>query len=131
MYDGGSSIQVKPHQDPRSNRQGTNGDDCSRVFPRSPGRGPGEVGQRQVGLGAPTKWDQTLKCSILRKKEREKQTPMSSRQRYMIGICFAGQDTIECMIGFRIDSCTVKRGTPKFTFCYLSATRWINLLHMH
>jgi hypothetical protein len=40
---------------------------------------------------------------------------MSSMQRYKIGLfVFAGQDAIECVIRFRIDSHTIKRETPKF-----------------
>lgn len=30
------------------------------------------------------------------------------------------------MIKFRIDSCTIKRGTPKVEICYLSATKCEN-----
>jgi hypothetical protein len=45
----------------------------------------------------------------LRKEEREKQKPRKSRQRYKIGFVFGDQDTIESMITFRIDNCTIKR----------------------
>ena len=45
----------------------------------------------------------------LRKEEREKQKPRSSRQMYQIGFCFATQDAIEGVSVFRIDSHTIKR----------------------
>jgi hypothetical protein len=44
------------------------------------------------------------------KKEREKQKPRRSRQRYQIGFCFGTQDTIEGVSAFGIDSHTIKRG---------------------
>ena len=45
----------------------------------------------------------------LRKEEREKQNGLKTKV-YLIGsFCFAGQDAIEFMIGFKIDNRTIKR----------------------
>ena len=62
------------------------------------GHGEGDGHQRD---------DQVLQFG---KEEREKQKPRRSRQMYKIGFCFGGQDTIESMIMFRINSRTIKRG---------------------
>ena len=51
-----------------------------------------------------------IKCLRLGKEEREKQNGLKAKV-YLIGpFCFADQDTIESVIGFRIDSRTIKRG---------------------
>ena len=51
--------------------------------------------------------DQVLQ---LGKEEREKQNGLKAKV-YLIGpFCFADQDTIESVIGFRIDSRTMKKG---------------------
>ena len=46
----------------------------------------------------------------LKKKKEKNKTLWRSRQRYKWGFCFAGQDAIECVIGFRIDGRTIKSG---------------------
>jgi len=46
----------------------------------------------------------------LEKKKEKNKTLWKSRQRYCLGFGFGGQDTIEGVIKFRIDSHTIKRG---------------------
>jgi hypothetical protein len=50
-------------------------------------------------------------CSNLEKKKEKNKTLWRSRQRYKKDFCFAGQDTIESVTGFRIDGRTIMRGT--------------------
>jgi hypothetical protein len=51
-----------------------------------------------------------IKCSTFGKEEREKQNRLRAKV-YLIGpFCFATQDIIEGVSGFRIDSRTIKRG---------------------
>ena len=46
----------------------------------------------------------------LEKKKEKNKTLWRTRQRYKICFCFGDKDTIESVITFRIDSCTIKRG---------------------
>jgi hypothetical protein len=50
-----------------------------------------------------------IKCSNLEKKKEKSKMQGLNEKVYARAFCFAGQDTIECVIGFRIDSCTIKR----------------------
>ena len=48
-------------------------------------------------------------------KNKEKTKPLVELKAkvYARDSCFAGRDTIECVVGFRIDSRTIKRGALK------------------
>ena len=47
------------------------------------------------------------------KKEKNKMQGLKAKV-YARAYCFAGEDAIKCVIGFRKDSQTMKRETPKF-----------------
>ena len=51
-----------------------------------------------------------FKCSNLEKK-KEKKNGLKAKVSLIGPFCFSNQDAIECVIGFRIDSRTIKRGT--------------------
>ena len=49
-----------------------------------------------------------IKCLKLGKEERERQNGLKAKV-YLIGLfCFGDQDTIESVITFRIDDCTIE-----------------------
>ena len=50
--------------------------------------------------------------NIKSKKEKNKMQGLKTKV-YSKAFCFAGQDAIECVIRFRIDNCTIKRGVLK------------------
>jgi hypothetical protein len=50
-----------------------------------------------------------IKCSKLGKEEREKQNGLKAKLYLIEPFCFATQDTIKGVNGFRIDNCTIKR----------------------
>ena len=51
-----------------------------------------------------------IEDQVLQLGKEETETKILWRSRRIIGFCFANQDTIEGVIGFRIDSRTMKRG---------------------
>ena len=62
-----------------------------------------------------------IKCSnIERKKEKNKMQGLKAKV-YFRAFCFAGQDAIECVIGFRIDRRTIKRETR--------SSKWLSKCH--
>ena len=66
----------------------------------------------------------------LGKEKREKQNGLKAKV-YLIGpFCYASQDTIESVIGFKIDSHTMKRG-KSWQLRLSSVTRRSNSLHVH
>ena len=52
-----------------------------------------------------------IKCSNMKKKKEKNKMLGLKAKVYAWAFCFANQDAIECVIGFRIDSRTIKRGT--------------------
>ena len=70
-----------------------------------------------------------IMCSNLEKK-KEKQNGLKAKV-YLIGpFCFANRDAIKCVIGFMIDSHTMKRGIS-WQLQLSSVTRSSNSLHVH
>ena len=52
-----------------------------------------------------------IKCSNMKKKKEKNKMLGLKAKVYAWAFCFANQDAIECVIGFRIDSRTIiKRG---------------------
>ena len=46
---------------------------------------------------------------LLEKEERKKQNRLKAKVLNLRPFCFAGQNAIECVIGFTIDNRTIKR----------------------
>jgi hypothetical protein len=51
-----------------------------------------------------------INCSYLEKKKEKNKILWAQGKGIKYDVCFAGQDTVECMIRFRIDNRTIKRG---------------------
>ena len=51
-----------------------------------------------------------IKCSNMKKKKDKNKMQGLKAKVYARPFCFASQYTIECVIGFRIDGHTIKRG---------------------
>jgi translation elongation factor EF-G len=52
-----------------------------------------------------------IKCSNMEKKKDKNKMRGLKAKVYAMAFCFADQDAKECVIMFRIYSCTIKRGT--------------------
>ena len=65
-----------------------------------------EQGDDHHDVGDDHNADQVLQFG---KEEIEKQNGLKAKVYELGPFCFAGQDAIECMIGFRIDNRTIKR----------------------
>ena len=64
------------------------------------------------------------------KEEREKQNGLKTKVYFIGPFCFANRDAIKCVIGFMIDSHTMKRGIS-WQLQLSSVTRSSNSLHVH